>query len=98
MSEGPSPAARTARLAELQRRLAAAARGGGTERIARQHAAGKLTARERVELLLDPASFVEIDALVTHPCRDFGMANQQEPGAGGACGHGTVDGPPWESF
>src|SRR5258707_921585 len=66
MSEGPSPAARTARLAELQRRLAAAARGGGTERIARQHAAGKLTARERVELLPDPASFVEIDARVTH--------------------------------
>ena len=92
MSEGPSPAARTARLAELQRRLAAAARGGGTERIARQHAAGKLTARERVELLLDPASFVEIDALVTHRCRDFGMAKQQVPGDGVVCGYGTVDG------
>jgi propionyl-CoA carboxylase beta subunit len=92
MSEGPSPAARTARLAELQRRLAAAVRGGGAERIARQHAAGKLTARERVELLLDPASFVEIDALVTHRCRDFGMAKQQVPGDGVVCGYGTVDG------
>jgi propionyl-CoA carboxylase beta chain len=95
MSEGQSPPRRTARtagLAELQGRLAAAAQGGGTERIARQHAAGKLTARERVELLLDPASFVEIDALVTHRCRDFGMAEQQVPGDGVVCGYGTVDG------
>src|SRR5437588_8156345 len=95
MSEGQPPGERTvraARLAELQRRLAAAARGGGAERIARQHAAGKLTARERVELLLDPASFVEIDALVTHRCRDFGMAKQQVPGDGVVCGYGTVDG------
>jgi propionyl-CoA carboxylase beta chain len=77
---------------ELARRRAAAARGGGEERIARQHAAGKLTARERIELLLDPASFVEIDALVTHRCRDFGMAEQQVPGDGVVCGYGNVDG------
>src|ERR1700694_3752199 len=77
---------------ELESRLAAAARGGGPERIARQHGAGKLTARERVELLLDPASFVEIDALVIHRCRDFGMEDQQVPGDGVVCGYGTVDG------
>src|ERR1700724_2680159 len=80
------------RSAELESRLAAAARGGGAERIARQHGAGKLTARERVELLLDPASFVEVDALVTHRCRDFGMEDQQVPGDGVVCGYGTVDG------
>src|ERR1700720_2088157 len=80
------------RIAELESRLAAAARGGGAERIARQHGAGKLTARERVELLLDPASFVEVDALVTHRCRDFGMEDQQVPGDGVVCGYGTVDG------
>jgi propionyl-CoA carboxylase beta chain len=82
----------TERIAELERRLAAAAAGGGAERTARQHAAGKLTARERVELLLDPASFVEVDALVTHRCRDFGMDEQRVPGDGVVCGCGTVDG------
>src|SRR6202165_5573524 len=90
--EGSDRSDRHDRSQELESRLAAAARGGGPERIARQHAAGKLTARERVELLLDPASFVEIDALVTHRCRDFGMAEQQVPGDGVVCGYGTVDG------
>jgi propionyl-CoA carboxylase beta chain len=89
MTEGQ---VRTARIEELERRLAAAARGGGAPRIARQHQAGKLTARERIELLLDPASFVEIDALVTHRCRDFGMDGQQVPGDGVVSGYGTVDG------
>ncbi|MEM6456588.1 MAG: carboxyl transferase domain-containing protein, partial [Acidobacteriota bacterium] len=64
----PAAAAR----AELERRLATARAGGGEARVQRQHAAGKLTARERVELLLDPGTFVELDALVTHRCRDFG--------------------------
>ncbi|MDP9121145.1 MAG: acyl-CoA carboxylase subunit beta [Acidobacteriota bacterium] len=77
---------------ELERRLAAAGRGGGAERIERQHEAGKLTARERVELLLDAGSFVEIDALVTHRCRDFGMEATRVPGDGVVCGHGTVGG------
>jgi len=81
-----------ANIDELKRRLAAAERGGGEERIRKQHAAGKLTARERIELLLDPASFVEIDALVTHRCRDFGMERQKVPGDGVVCGYGTVDG------
>jgi propionyl-CoA carboxylase beta chain len=77
---------------ELRQRLAAAERGGGEERRARQHAAGKMTARERVELLLDAGSFVEIDALVTHRCRDFDMESNLIPGDGVVCGHGMIDG------
>jgi propionyl-CoA carboxylase beta chain len=80
------------KIAELQKRLAAAEKGGGAERIARQHEAGKLTARERVHLLLDPGSFVEIDALVTHRSRDFGMQKTRFPGDGVVCGYGTIDG------
>src|SRR5436853_4968370 len=82
----------TERMEELKRRQAAAELGGGQERIDRQHAAGKLTARERIELLLDGGSFVEIDALVTHRCRDFGMDKVSIPGDGVVCGYGTVDG------
>ena len=78
--------------AELARRIAAARAGGGAERSERQHKEGKLTARERVELLLDAGSFVEIDALVTHRCRDFGMEKQTIPGDGVVCGYGTIDG------
>jgi len=77
---------------ELGRRLRASQLGGGEQRIERQHHAGKLTARERIDLLLDAASFVEIDALVTHRCTDFGMETQRIPGDGVVCGHGTVDG------
>ena len=80
------------RIAELERRLRAAELGGGAARIEKQHAAGKLTARERVELLLDAGSFVEIDALVTHRCRDFGMERTVIPGDGVVCGSGTIDG------
>src|SRR5210317_1574143 len=76
---------------ELERRLRAARAGGGEARIERQHAAGKLTARERLELLLDPGSFVEIDALVTHRCQDFGIGDQRIPGDGVVCGYGTID-------
>ena len=65
-----------ANIEELKQRLAAAEVGGGEDRIRKQHEAGKLTARERVELLLDPGSFVEIDALVTHRCTDFCMERQ----------------------
>ncbi len=84
--------ARAQRIEELQRRLAAAELGGGEERIAKQHAAGKLTARERIELLLDAGSFVELDALVNHRCRDFGMDRVAIPGDGVVSGYGTVDG------
>jgi propionyl-CoA carboxylase beta chain len=83
---------RSESLEELARRQAAAAAGGGAERVARQHEAGKLTARERVELLLDAGSFFEIDALVTHRCTDFGMERMRVPGDGVVCGCGTVDG------
>jgi propionyl-CoA carboxylase beta chain len=76
---------------ELARRLEAARLGGGAERVKRHHESGKLTAHERVEMLLDPGSFVEIDALVTHRCSDFGMELQRVPGDGLVCGYGTVD-------
>src|SRR3954454_13853234 len=82
----------TERMEELKRRQAAAELGGGRDRIEKQHAAGKLTARERIELLLDAGSFVEVDALVTHRCRDFGMEQQKETGDGVVCGYGTVYG------
>jgi propionyl-CoA carboxylase beta chain len=72
-------------------RLAAARLGGGPERIERQHDAGKLTARERIELLLDTGTFVELDALVTHRCRDFSMDEQIIPGDGVVSGYGTID-------
>ncbi len=64
------------RIEELRRRYREARRGGGEERVARQHAAGKLTARERIEALLDPGSFQELDALVVHRNHDFGMQEQ----------------------
>jgi len=65
---------------------------GGAKRVARQHANGKLTARERVEALLDPGSFEELDRLKTHRCNDFGMESQKIPGDGVVTGHGTIDG------
>ncbi|MFL6292100.1 MAG: acyl-CoA carboxylase subunit beta [Thermoanaerobaculia bacterium] len=83
---------RTQAIEDLRSRLAAAELGGGAERIRKQHEAGKLTARERIELLLDAGSFVEIDALVTHRCTDFDMHKQKVPGDGVLCGYGTVEG------
>jgi propionyl-CoA carboxylase beta chain len=66
--------------------------GGGTESIERQHARGRLTARERIDLLLDPGSFVEVDKFVVHRCTDFEMQNQKIPGDGVVTGHGKMDG------
>jgi propionyl-CoA carboxylase beta chain len=80
------------RLEELRRRRAAAEEGGGPERRARQHQEGKLSARERIELLLDENSFEELDKLVMHRCRDFGMAEQTIPGDGFVTGYGRIDG------
>ena len=80
-----------ARLGEWERR---AREGGGLERVARQHKAGKLTARERVARLCDPDSFAEMDQLVTHRSTDFGMADQKIPGDGVVTGHGRVHGRP----
>ena len=66
--------------------------GGGEKRIEAQHKKGKLTARERIELLLDPDSFEEWDMFVEHRCTDFGMEKQSPPGDGVVTGHGTVNG------
>jgi propionyl-CoA carboxylase beta chain len=76
-------------LDELNRRAEA---GGGDERLRRQRGAGRLTARERIDLLFDAASFEEIDKFVTHRCRDFGMAEQTIPGDGVVAGHGRING------
>jgi len=82
------------RLEELRRRHAAAEQGGGPERRERQHREGKLAARERVELLLDEDTFEEIDKLVEHRCRDFGMDQQVIPGDGLVTGYGLINGRP----
>jgi len=80
------------RLERLRRMRAAALLGGGEVRIERQHAWGKLTARERLDLLLDAGSFVELDPFVTHRSTDFGMDRQHPLGDGVVTGHGTIDG------
>jgi len=80
------------RFEELERREKEAREGGGEERIDRQHAAGKLTARERLDLLFDPNTFEELDRFVVHGCRDFGMEDKQISGDGVVCGYGRVEG------
>jgi propionyl-CoA carboxylase beta chain len=79
-------------LEELERLNREAELGGGEERIERQHASGKLTARERVELLLDPGTFVETDKFKTHRCTDFDMDKKKIPGDGVVTGYGSIDG------
>jgi propionyl-CoA carboxylase beta chain len=79
-------------LEELERRRATARIGGGENRIAAQHARGKLTARERIDLLLDENSFEEYDMYVEHRCTDFGMAETKYPGDGVVTGWGTING------
>ena len=79
-------------LQELENRRAAARLAGGTRRIEAQHAKGKLTARERVEIFLDEGSFEEFDMFVTHRCVDFGMQDTSMPGDGVITGWGTVNG------
>ena len=76
---------------ELERRRAAARIGGGEKRIAAQHAKGKLTARERLDVLLDEGSFEEYDMFVEHNAVDFGMAEQKFPGDGVVTGSGTIN-------
>jgi len=80
------------RLERLKRMRAEALLGGGAVRIERQHTWGKLTARERLDLLLDPGSFVELDAFVTHRSTEFGLDAQHILGDGVVTGHGTIDG------
>ncbi len=79
-------------LRRLEEKRAAARAGGGARRIKAQHEKGKLTARERLELLLDPDSFEEWDMFVEHRSHDFGMAEQKVPGDGVVTGYGTVNG------
>jgi propionyl-CoA carboxylase beta chain len=83
---------RSNRFEELQRRHANAEAGGGPERQARQHKEGKLSARERIELLLDEGTFQELDKLVRHRCHDFGMDEQVIDGDGFVTGYGRIHG------
>ena len=75
----------------LEQKEKEAAEGGGKARIKKQHDAGKLTARERVELLVDKNTFVELDKFVVHRCNDFGMGDKKIPGDGVITGYGTVE-------
>lgn len=83
---------------QLEGRRGEARLGGGQRRIDAQHAKGKLTARERIDALLDPGSFEEYDTFKTHRCTDFGMEEQQIPGDGVVTGWGTIDGRPTYVF
>src|SRR4051812_47561965 len=79
-------------LEKLEARRAQARAGGGEKRIAAQHARGKLTARERIDLLLDKGSFEEFDMFVEHRATEFGMEKSKIPGDGVVTGWGTVNG------
>src|SRR5437870_13815273 len=76
----------------LQQKRAEAELGGGADRIKTQHDKGKMTARERLEALLDPGSLVELDRFVTHRATDFGLADEKYLGGGVVIGHGRSDG------
>src|SRR3546814_13377734 len=80
------------KLAELESRRAGARMGGGQARIHAQHKKGRLTARERLEVLLDEDSFEELDMYVEHNCVDFGMEQTKIPGDGVVTGSGTING------
>ncbi len=80
------------KLQELEERKRQSELGGGEKRIERQHSEGKLTARERIQLLFDPGSFQELDQLVVHRSFDFGMESQRIPGDGVVTGYGTING------
>jgi len=80
------------KLAQLNELREKARQGGGAKRIEAQHSKGKLTARERLDLLFDPGSFEEVDPFVTHRCTDFGMAEQKFPGDSVITGYGKVAG------
>ena len=79
-------------LRQLEEKRAAARAGGGARRVGAQHSKGKLTARERIDILLDPTSFEEYDMFAEHRCGDFGMAEQVIPGDGVVTGWGTING------
>ena len=78
---------------ERMRELARQAElGGGEERLEKQRQGGRMTARERIDFLLDPGSFVELDKFKTHRCSDFDMQNRRIAGDGVVTGYGTIDG------
>ena len=91
-TEGNKPMQQHTVISELERRRERARQGGGQVRIEAQHAKGKLTARERIEVLLDPDSFEEYDMFVEHRSINFGMENNVIPGDGCVTGHGTING------
>ena len=76
----------------LQKKRAESELGGGTERVTTQHEKGKLTARDRLDVLLDPGTFVELDGFVTHRSSDFGLADEKYLGDGVVTGYGRVEG------
>src|SRR5205085_5362074 len=80
------------RIEELRKRKRAALQPGGKDGAKKQHDRGKLTARERLDLLMDPGSFVETDPFVVHRSHDFGMDRNRPPGDGVITGYGTIDG------
>src|SRR6266853_2012869 len=84
--------AKLSKLDQLREREQRAEAGGGSARVEKQHAAGKMTARERVDFLLDDATFQEFDRLVEHRSQDFGMGKEIYPGDGVVTGHGLIDG------
>ena len=83
---------RDQKLADLQARITQAEEGGGPQRREHQHKEGKMSARERIEFLLDEGTFEETDKLVTHRCNDFGMAEQKYYGDGFITGYGRIEG------
>jgi acetyl-CoA carboxylase carboxyltransferase component len=80
------------KIKELEKRNREAEQGGGEDRIDKQHASGKMTARERIGYLLDKDSFQEVDKFVVHQCHDFGMEKKKIPGDGVVTGYGTING------
>src|SRR5712692_11318666 len=91
MSSQKQQPAKLSKLDQLREREQKAEAGGSATRVEKQHAAGKMTARERVEFLLDEGTFQEFDKLVEHRSRDFGMETEIYPGDGVVTGHGLID-------
>jgi propionyl-CoA carboxylase beta chain len=92
MASKQQPKQSKSRLEILRERSVQAEQGGGTARVEKQHEAGKMTARERIDFLLDEGSFEEFDKLVVHRSKDFGLEKQIYPGDGVITGHGLIDG------
>jgi len=92
MASKQQPKQSKSKLETLHERSVQAEQGGGVARVEKQHASGKMTARERIEFLLDEGSFEEFDKLVVHRSKDFGLDKQLYPGDGVVTGHGLIDG------